>query len=79
MNKVFLLPVLFATGCAMHPKMPLEVAYVPTDCANAAAIDRWLESSARAPKSIVETQQDYETRISTVKNRLWTFRADCQR
>ena len=79
MNKVFLLPVLIMTGCAMHPRQPIEVAYVPNDCANAAAIDRWLETSARAPKSIVETQQEYEDRISTIKNRLWHFRSACQR
>ena len=79
MNKVFLLPVLLAAGCAMHPRVPLDVAYVPNDCANAAAIGRWLEASARTSKSLIETQEEYETRISTVKNRLWAFRADCQR
>ena len=79
MNKVFLLPVLFAAGCAMHPKMPLEVAYMPNDCANAAAIDRWLQASARTPKTLIETQEEYEAKISAIKNRLWTFRADCQR
>ena len=79
MNKVFLLPILFIAGCAMHPRMPLDVAYVPNDCANAAAIERWMAASARAPNSIVETQEEYETRISAIKHRLWTFRGDCQR
>lgn len=79
MNKVFLLCVLLMTGCAMHPRQPLDVAYMPSDCANAAAIERWLAASARAPKSIVETQEEYEARISAVKHRLWTFRGDCQR
>ena len=79
MNKVFLLPVLFAAGCAMHPRQPIEVAYVPNDCANAAAITRWLEASARTPKSVVETKEEHEARISAIKHRLWTFRTDCQR
>ena len=79
MNKVFLLPVLLVTGCAMHPRMPLEVGYVPNDCANAAGINRWLEASARQPKSVFETQEEYEARISAVKHRMWTFRGDCQR
>jgi len=79
MNKVFLLPILLMAGCAMQPRMPLDVAYVPNDCANAAGINRWLEASARAPKSILETQEEYDARISTIKHRMWTFRADCQR
>lgn len=79
MNKVFLLPVLFAAGCAMHPKMPLEVAYLPNDCANAAAINRWLDASSRAPRALFETQEEYEARISAIKHRMWTFRGDCQR
>lgn len=79
MSKVFLFSVLVLTGCAMHPRMPLEVAYVPNDCANAAGIDRWLEASARTSKTLFETQEEYEARISAIKHRMWTFRADCQR
>lgn len=63
----------------MHPRMPLEVAYVPNDCANAAAINRWLDASARVGKTLFETQEEYEARISQVKHRMWTFRSDCQR
>ena len=79
MNKVFLLSVLIITGCAMHPKMPLEVTVMPNDCANAEGINRWLEASSRVPKSLLETQEEYEARISAIKHRMWTFRGDCQR
>jgi len=79
MNKVFLLPVLFMAGCAMHPRQPLEVAFMPNDCANAQAIDRWLAASASVSKTLFETQDEYEARISAVKHRMWTFRDHCQR
>ena len=79
MNKVFLLPILFAAGCAMHPRQPLDVAMLPNDCANAAGINRWLEASARTPRTLFETQEEYEARIAAIKHRMWTFRADCQR
>lgn len=78
MNKVFLLSILFITGCAMHPRMPLEVAALPNDCANAEAINRWLQASTKVSKSLFETKEEYEARISAIKHRMWTFRGHCQ-
>lgn len=63
----------------MHPRMPLEVSVLPSDCANASGIDQWLEASAQVPKSLIETQEQYETKISAIKHRMWTFRGHCQR
>lgn len=79
MNKILLLPVLLLAGCAMHPRVPIDVSYLPNDCANAAAISRWMEASAKAPRAFFEPKEQYEARISAVKNQMWVFRSHCQR
>lgn len=78
MNRIFLLSVLFLVGCAQAPRMPVDVALIPNDCANRHAITAWLESVARAPKPYFQSEQDYEQHISQVKNRLWTIRYSCE-
>ena len=79
MNKVFLLPVLLITGCAMAPRMPTDVRLMPDDCANRHAIIRWLESVAAAPRHPLEKAEDYENARSAAKVHIWRIRYNCQR
>jgi len=80
MNRIFLsIAALTLAACAPIPKQPVDVAMIPNDCANQIAITRWLESSARAPKSPLQTQAQYEQNISSVKARLWSLRYHCNR
>lgn len=80
MNRIFLLlAALVLVGCAPIPKQPVDVAMIPNDCANQAAITRWLESAARSSKSPLQTQTQYEQNISSVKARMWSLRYHCNR
>lgn len=79
MNRIFLLCVLVLSGCAQAPRMPVDVALIPDDCANRQAITRWLEDVARTPRPPLQNQEDYDQTISTVKARMWRIRYACQR
>lgn len=80
MNKVFLsLCAIAITGCAQAPRMPVDVSVIPDDCANRQAIVRWLERVADTPKSLLESQIDYEQKRSEIKIRIWRIRYNCQR
>lgn len=78
MNKVFLLMVsLGLVACAPLPRQPVDVAMIPNDCANQAAITRWLEQVAQTPRSTLQSQAQYEQHLSLVKARLWHLRYHC--
>lgn len=78
MDRIFLLLVVTSLiGCAPIPRQPVDVAMIPNDCVNQIAITRWLESLARAPKSPLQTQAQYEQNISSVKARMWNLRYHC--
>ena len=80
MNRIFLsLAVVSVIGCAPIPRQPVDVAMIPNDCANQTAITRWLENTARASKSPLQTQAQYEQQISSVKARMWSLRYHCNR
>jgi len=78
MNKVFSIMIVMAlVGCAPIPRQPVDVALIPNDCANQTAITSWLESTAKAQKSLLQSQAQYEQNISSVKARMWSFRYHC--
>lgn len=79
MNRIFLLLIVLLIGCAPIPRQPVDVTMIPNDCANQTAITRWLESTARAQKSPLQTQVQYEQHISSVKARMWSLRYHCNR
>ncbi len=70
---------LILTGCAQAPRMPVDVALIPNDCANRHAIISWLENLAKTPQTIRESDQNYDQTQSAVKARIWHLRYNCQR
>ena len=79
MNRIFLLSILILTGCAQAPRQPVDVMLIPNDCANRHVIVRWLEVVARTPRSPLQNSEDYDQHISSIKNRIWNLRYNCQR
>jgi hypothetical protein len=78
MNRAILLLFLL-TGCAQAPRMPVDVAIIPNDCANKEAIIRWLDSVVATPKTVFESEETYDQTRSSVKARIWSIRYNCQR
>lgn len=78
MNRIFFLALLLS-GCASAPRMPVDVAMIPDDCANRHAITAWLESVASSPRPMYQSEVDYEQFRSSVKARIWRIRYSCQR
>lgn len=79
MNRIFLFSVLLLAACSTAPRMPVDVALVPDDCANRESISRWLEQTARAPKPWYQSRDVYEQNQTAIKARLWQLRYNCQR
>lgn len=79
MNRIFLssLGVVIMSGCAGIPQPPVNVMLIPDDCANQAAITRWLDDIARHPRSPLQTQRDYDNNITNIKARMWSLRYRC--
>lgn len=71
-------PLLFVTGCAMQPPVSQDVAIMPNDCANRAAITRWLEQQSSVPRHSLQTEADYANQRSQIRHRLWSLRYNCQ-
>jgi hypothetical protein len=51
---------------------------MPNDCANRAAIGRWIESQQAVPKHPLQTQEQYAQQQSYIRYNLWTLRYNCQ-
>ena len=73
-----LLPLLLVTGCAVHQPQSMDVAIMPNDCANRAAITRWLEQQNTTPRHPLQTETEYAQQRSQIRHRLWTLRYNCQ-
>lgn len=73
----FFFSVLLIAGCTTVPKMPVDVALVPNDCANQQAITQWLIEVAKTSKSTFQNQKDYEQFQSQVKSKIWNIRYAC--
>ena len=68
-----------SVGCAQHRPAPVDVQIMPTDCANFAAINRWLEQQRAVPRNHMQSQENYEHQQSQIRHRLWTLRYNCRR
>lgn len=68
MSRIFIIVSILIAGCAQAPRVPVDVALIPNDCANRHAIVRWLET-------VLETDKSNE---SAIKARIWTLRYSCQ-
>ena len=68
-----------SVGCATHRPAPVDVQIMPTDCANFAAINRWLEQQRAVPRNHMQSQENYEHQQSQIRHRLWTLRYNCRR
>lgn len=80
MNRIFLLSALFLAGCATQaPRMPVDVALIPDDCANQARIIRWLDEVAATPRAPLQSREEHDNAISSIKHRIWSIRYNCQR
>ena len=75
-----LLPVIVVglVGCAVQRPAPIDVQIMPNDCANRAAITRWLESQAAISPNSNQTDVEYDQQRSKIRHRLWTLRYNCQ-
>ena len=71
--------LLLLSGCASTPRMPVDVAMIPNDCANRQAITAWLESVAAAPPPAYQSEVNHAQFRSSVKARIWGIRYNCQR
>jgi len=70
------------TGCAITfvpPGPDVQVATLPTDCHNKDAIARYHQQTAAHPKSILQSREEYNARVSFHKAQMWTIRYNCQR
>jgi len=74
-----LLPLLLVTGCASTVSYtpPTSVTAMPNDCANRVAIINWLTRQSQIPRQF-EPEQDYENRMSEIRQRMWNLRYHCQ-
>ena len=78
MKRLLIVCAFFAlAGCAGSPRMPVDVAVIPDDCANQQAISRWLTQVIQTPRSQFTNREAYEEHISSVKAKLWTLRYRC--
>jgi hypothetical protein len=80
MSRNLCLPLLLASlvGCAIQRPAPVDVQIMPNDCANRAAIVRWLENQAAIPPTSYQTDAEYAQQQSKIRYRLWTLRYNCQ-
>lgn len=78
--KKLLIPivVLALAGCAsVIQRPPPAVLAMPNDCANRVAIVNWLTKQSQTPRQF-EPEQDYENRMSEIRQRIWHIRYHCQ-
>ena len=73
-----LLVAVLLVGCGTPPRPPTDVMIMPNDCANRAAIGRWIESQQAVPKHPLQTQEQYAQQQSYIRYNLWTLRYNCQ-
>ena len=80
MNKFVIgLLAVTVTGCvSVVQRAPMDVSMIPNDCANRAAIIRWLEQNAQVPQQSSETKEDYERSRGQIRSRIWSMRYTCQ-
>lgn len=69
---------MLSVGCAVQRPVPVDVQIMPTDCANFAAINRWLEQQRAVPRNRMQSQENYEHQQSQIRHRLWTLRYNCR-
>lgn len=66
-------------GCATsQPPPPVDVRLIPNDCANRTLIVNYLQQLADRPRLTFESERDYETHRSQVRQRIWALRYHCQ-
>lgn len=70
---------MMIVGCAQNPRMPVDVAVIPDDCANRERIIRWLDQLAQSPKQPFQSAEEHANVVSQIKNRIWRIRYNCQR
>ena len=69
---------LTLSGCMNLPQQaPPAVLAMPNDCTNRVAIINWLTKQSRTPRQY-EPEQDYENRMSEIRQRMWNLRYYCQ-
>jgi hypothetical protein len=79
MNKLLIgLLAMTVTGCVSIQRPPMDVSMIPNDCANRAAIIRWLEQNAQVPQQTTESKEDYERSRAQIRSRIWSMRYTCQ-
>lgn len=74
MRKAIFLSILYLSGCASAPRMPVDVSLIPNDCANRHAIVNWLENSA----NFYQNDRTHEQTVTNIKARIWHIRYHCQ-
>lgn len=80
MNRIFLLLVtIVVSGCTALPRQPVDVKLIPNDCANQHAILAWLDKSVKTPKSTLQSKENYDSEVRSIKTRIWDFRYHCNR
>jgi hypothetical protein len=67
-----------SVGCATHRPAPVDVQIMPNDCANFAAINRWLENQRAVPRNHLQSQENYEHQQSQIRYRIWSLRYNCR-
>jgi hypothetical protein len=81
MNKTpaLLLSLVIMSGCASNYRISTmeEVYNTPVDCLNRTMIVNWLNEQTTYLKPITQTEDEYNKRISAIKQKLWTVRARC--
>lgn len=70
--------VTLLTACGTPPRPPTDVMIMPNDCANRAAISRWIESQQAVPKHPLQSQEQYAQQQSYIRHNLWSLRYNCQ-
>lgn len=70
---------LLLSGCVNRPHWPVsDVAVMPNDCANIAAIERWLEQQSAVSQATFQSTNEYVQQRSQIRHRLWTLRYNCR-
>jgi hypothetical protein len=79
MKTILAIALLSLVGCSTYNQhVPVDVAIMPTDCANRMAITRWLEQQSSVPRQSLQSETDYARQRSQIRHRLWTLRYNCQ-
>jgi hypothetical protein len=70
--------ILGIAGCTTYQSPPASVLAMPNDCANIAAMERWLETQSQVSRAPLQSQNHHEQLRSQFRHRLWTLRYNCR-